>query len=119
MRYLMLIYVDEDKMQAMRDQIGQDAYTAKWMAYRGDLSKAGSLLGGEALMPASTATTMRGKDGGGTIATDGPFVETKEALGGYFVVEAANLDDAMAWAGKMPVFQTGGSVEIRPIVDFN
>ena len=119
MRYLMLIYSEESKMNAERDRVGQEAYTGTWMAYMDDLGKSGKLLGGEALQPVAMATTVRGKAGGGTLSTDGPFVETKETLGGYFMVDAANLDDAIAWASKMPVFAVEGGVEIRPIMEFD
>jgi hypothetical protein len=96
MRYLMLIYSEESKMNAERQRVGQDAYTGTWMAYMDDLGKTGKLLGGEALHPSATATTVRGKPGGGILTTDGPFVETKETLGGYFMVDAESLDDAIA-----------------------
>ena len=119
MRYLMLIYSEESKMNAERDRVGHEAYTGTWMAYMDDLGKSGRLLGGEALLPVATATTVRAKSGGGTLTTDGPFAETKETLGGYFMVDAANLDDAIAWAGKMPVFAVEGGVEIRPIMEFD
>src|SRR3954464_13339039 len=90
-----------------------------WMSYTDEFQKTGKMLGGEALMPTATATSVRGKSGGGTLTTDGPFVETKETLGGYFLIDADNLDEAMAWAGKMPIFQTDGGVEIRPIMEFD
>jgi hypothetical protein len=118
MRYLMLIYSEEARMNAERDRVGQEAYTGTWMAYMDELGKAGKLLGGEALLPVATATTVRGK-ARSVLTTDGPFVETKETLGGYFLVDAANLDDAIAWAGKMPVFAVEGGVEIRPIMEFD
>ena len=118
MRYLLLIYSEEAKMNAERDRVGQETYTGTWMSYMDDLGKAGKLLGGEALLPVATATSVRARAGGGTMTTDGPFVETKETLGGYFIVDAANLDDAIAWAGKMPVFKVDGGVEIRPIMEF-
>jgi hypothetical protein len=119
MRYLMLIYLEEAKLKAERERVGDDAYTGKWFAYRDGLGKAGKLLAGEALMPVATATTVRGKSGGGTLTTDGPFVETKETLGGYFMVDAESLDDAIGCASKMPVFQIEGGVEIRPIMEFD
>ena len=119
MRYLMLIYRDEAKMNAEREKVGAEAYTGQWMAYQAELGKTGKLLGGEALHGVAEATTVRGKSGGGTLTTDGPFVETKETLGGYFLIDAADLDEAMAWAGKMPIFQTDGGVEIRPIMEFD
>ena len=119
MRYLMLIYNEESRMNKARAKVGQEAYTGKWMAYKDDLAKTGKLLGGEALHPIAAATTVRAKASGGTMTTDGPFVETKETLGGYYIMDAANLDEAIAWASKMPIFETGGGVEIRPIIEFN
>ena len=117
MRYLMLIYGDE-AVDAARNEAQQAANMDAWMRYTDDFGKTGKMLGGEALMPVATATTVRAKAGGGTLSTDGPFVETKEALGGYYMIDAANLDEAIAWAGKMPIIASGGCVEIRPIVEF-
>jgi hypothetical protein len=119
MRYLMLIYGEEAAMNAEREKAGQDAYTGQCMAYTDELAKTGKLLGGEALHPTAAATCVRAKAGGGTLTSDGPFVETKETLGGYYIMDAANLDEAIEWAGKMPIFATGGGVEIRPISEFN
>jgi hypothetical protein len=115
----MLIYSEEARMQAEREKVGGEAYTGEWMAYTDQLGKSGKLLGGEALHPTAAATSVRAKAGGGTLTTDGPFVETKETLGGYYIIDAANLDDAIAWAAKMPIFATGGGVEIRPIMEFD
>ena len=117
MRYLMLIYGDE-AVDAARNEAEQAANMGAWMSYTEDFQKSGKMLGGEALMPVATATTVRAKAGGGTLTTDGPFVETKEALGGYYMIDAANLDEAIAWAGKMPIIASGGCVEIRPIMEF-
>src|SRR3954453_9088329 len=108
MRYLMLIYRDEDKMNAEREKVGAEAYTGQWMAYHAALGKTGKLLGGEALHGVAEATTVRGKAGGGLMTTDGAFVETTETLGGYFRIYADNLDEVMAWAAKLPIFQTDG-----------
>jgi hypothetical protein len=78
--------------------------------------KAGVLLGGEALELSNTATTVRVRDGE-RMLTDGPFAETKEQLGGYYVLEAADLDAALSLAAQIPEAQFGG-VEVRPIIDF-
>lgn len=116
MRYLALIYSDERGVAEMTpDEKG--AYVAAWMGYADEFAKSGKMLGGEALQPTLTATTVRHGNGGNLI-TDGPFAETKEQLGGYFVINADNLDEAIAWAAKMPNLPRGGSVEIRPIVEF-
>ena len=112
MRYMMLIYGGEPADAAPA------ATMDLWFKYTDDFQKSGKMLGGEALMPVATATTVRARPGGGTLTTDGPFVETKETLGGYFMIDAANLDEAIEWAGKMPIIAGGGCVEIRPIMEF-
>lgn len=118
MRYMMLIYGDE-AVDAARNESEQATNMDAWMKYTADFQATGKMLGGEALMPVATATTVRAKAGGGTLTTDGPFVETKETLGGYYMIDAANLDEAIEWAGKMPIIASGGCVEIRPIIEFN
>ena len=117
MRYLMLIY---DNEQAMAHQTPQEqAVTMEaWSKYSGELHGTGKMLGGDALQPTATATTVRAKDGK-TLVSDGPFAETKEQLGGYFVVEAKDLDEAIDWARRMPHLSAGGSVEVRPIMEFD
>ncbi len=117
MRYLALIYSDELAATKMTPE-EQGANMAAWFAYADEIRQSGKMLGGEALHPTMTATTVRYGNGGNLI-TDGPFAETKEQLGGYFVIDAANLDEAIAWASKMPHLPRGGSVEIRPIVEFD
>jgi hypothetical protein len=116
MRYLALIYSDERGTAEMTPD-EQGAYTAAWMGYADDFAKSGKMLGGEALQPTLTATTVR-QGNGGNLITDGPYAETKEQLGGYFLINADNLDEAIAWAAKMPNLTRGGSVEIRPIMEF-
>ena len=83
-----------------------------------ELSEAGAMLGGEALESVETATTVRGNPSKGYDLTDGPFAETKEVLSGFYMIEAENLDDATKWAAQAPHVQHGGSVEIRPIMEF-
>src|SRR5215203_3524441 len=115
MRYLALIYSDEQTNATMTAD-EQGANMQAWWAYSEELGKAGKTLGGEPLQPSTTATTVR-QGSNGTIISDGPFAETKEQLGGYFIFNAENLDDAIAWASKMPHLPRGGSVEIRPIME--
>jgi hypothetical protein len=86
---------------------------ADYMQYSKDLAAAGCLRGGAALQPIATATTVRVR-GGKTATTDGPFAETKEQLGGYYIIDVANLDDAIKWAAKCPGAPTG-SIEVRPV----
>ena len=115
MKYALLIHDDEEARAAAPPEAMQavmDAYDA----YSHDLEGAGVIRGGEALEPSAMATTVRGKDGS-AVTTDGPFAETKEQLGGFFLIEVENLDEAIAWAGKIPSVANGGSVEVRPIRD--
>jgi hypothetical protein len=76
----------------------------------------GAMKAGEALHPSSSATTVRVRDGR-TISTDGPFAETKEVLGGFYIVEAADLDEAIGYAARIPG-AASGSIEVRPVFDF-
>ena len=111
MRYLVLIYSEEPASpppQAQIEQIG-----AAYGAYTGMLRERGAFLGGDELQPIATATTVRVRDGK-TLITDGPFAETKEALGGYYLIEAADLDEAIELAGQCPGARWG-SIEVRPI----
>ena len=113
MRYLCLIYLDEKAHAAM----AEEEMGAMMEAYgKEELEKAGAMLGGEALQPTDTATTVQMRDGK-TLTTDGPFSETKEQLGGYFMIEAKDLDEAIARAAKIPG-AADGSVEVRPIMEF-
>jgi hypothetical protein len=113
MKYLLLIYSPESIMANMNES-EQGAYMNEWFAYTADLQATGKMLAGEALQPVATATTVRG-----SIVSDGPFAKTKEALGGFFMIEADSAQDAQAWAKKMPSVAKGGAVEVRPIMEFN
>ena len=113
MQYLLLIYEAEAKKDARSDEENGAIFDA-YMAFNKWLGPTGKLLGGDALHPTSTATTVRVRNGE-TVLTDGPFAETKEQLGGYYLIEAENLDDATAIAAKIPSAATG-SVEVRPIM---
>jgi hypothetical protein len=84
------------------------------MDFTNSIHKSGHYLGGEALQPIATATTVRVKDGK-TLTTDGPFAETREQLGGFYMVEAKDLDEAIALAARIPVVERG-CVEVRPIM---
>ncbi len=107
MQYLLMIVGTEDRLNN-----GQR--TAAWGAFTQELVGAGKIRGGERLRPAASATTLR-LSKGQPLLSDGPFAETKEQLGGYYVIEAADLDEAVTWASKMPHLEDGGGVEIRPI----
>ncbi|MGD0117234.1 MAG: YciI family protein [Candidatus Binatus sp.] len=116
MEYLLLIYnseVDGKKMSAAEQgQIYQE-----YMAFTQDITKSGKNKGGNALEQTPTATTVRVRNGK-TVVTDGPFAETKEQLGGYYLVEAKDLDEAISIAARIPGAKNG-SIEVRPIRKFN
>jgi hypothetical protein len=111
MRYLLLIYTEESDTPPPDDvrQAEMDAYAKVTR----EIHERGLFQAGEALAPTSTATTVRVRDGQ-TLTTDGPFAETKEALGGFYLIDAADLDEATEIAAKIPAAWRG-SVEIRPI----
>jgi hypothetical protein len=115
MRYLFLIYTPEQEDVAAAPE-EQEAVMAAYFAFSRAAREAGVMLGGEALEPTTTATTVRVR-GGTTLTADGPFAETKEQLGGYYMLECQNLDEAIAWAAQIPG-AARGSVEIRPLVEF-
>ena len=113
MRYALLIYTppamgepDPAELQGVMDAYG---------AFTKAAVDAGVMRGGEALQDAHTATTVRVRDGR-TMTTDGPYAETKEQFGGYYLIEATNLDEAIAWAARIPGAQLG-AVEVRPIFE--
>jgi hypothetical protein len=114
-RYLLLIAGDESRLNNLPEPEGSRRMQA-WGAFTQELIAADKMRGGERLRPATTATTLRLANGSGNrLLSDGPFAETKEQLGGFYLIEAKNLDEAVDLASKMPHLQDGGSVEIRPI----
>ncbi len=115
MKYILLIYGEEAAWADMSPEDMSRIY-AEHAAFGEALAAAGAMVGGEELKPSSTATTLRFTNSGVTM-TDGPFVETKEQLGGYYVIDVPSLDEALAWARKMPGCGAGAIVEVRPIND--
>jgi hypothetical protein len=112
MQYMLLIHSNEANMQTRsEDDIGR--MLAAYGAYAEAMSKAGVLLSGNRLQPTSSATTVRVVDGKNQVL-DGPYAETKEQLGGYFLLEVADLDAALSWAARCPG-ASHGTVEVRPI----
>jgi hypothetical protein len=113
-QYLILIYDDEAAWQSGGEQVG-----GRIMAGHEKFGQnnAAAIAGGNALQPTTTATSIRPDGTDGFTVTDGPFVETKEALGGYYVVEASDLDEAIALAKQIPV--VSGGLEVRPIMVFS
>jgi hypothetical protein len=116
MRYLCLIYDEEKKLGGM-PKSESDAFMGEYFAFTEGIRKSGHYIGGEALQPVQTATTVRIRDGR-VSTTDGPFAETKEQLGGFYLINARDLDDAIQVASKIPSARLG-SVEVRPIVEFD
>ncbi len=116
MRYLCLIYDDEKKVAAMPES-ESNVFMGEYFAFTDGIKASGHYLAGEALQPVETATTVRVRNGKvGT--TDGPFAETKEQLGGFYMIEARDLNDAIQVAARIPSAKLG-SVEVRPIVEFS
>jgi hypothetical protein len=115
MKYLCLIYDEEKKLGAM-SQTESDAFMGEYHAFTEGIRKSGHMLHGEALQPVETATTVRVRNGK-ISTTDGPFAETKEQLGGFYLIEAKDLNDAIQVAARIPSARIG-SVEVRPIMVF-
>ena len=118
-RYAALIYSDAADEGMGTPEEWAKVY-AEYTEFGEKAGAAGVIAGGEALEPTATATTIRvnGGKGGDVMTTDGPFAETKEVLGGFYLLEAANLDEALEWAAQIPG-AWHGSVEVRPCIDFS
>jgi hypothetical protein len=112
MQYLLMIYQNEAEL-AHRTPGDQTAMSKDYADFTASIAKSGHLRAGDALEASSTATTVRVRDGK-TLTTDGPFAETKEQLGGYYLVEAKDLDEAIKLAARIPGARSG-SIEVRPI----
>src|SRR3982750_3429449 len=112
MDYMLMFYQPTDDFEMRSDPARSAAYNAGWRASGQAVSAAGIVKSGDGLQPPSTATTLRIGDGKRRVQ-DGPFAESKEQLGGYFVIDVPDLDTALAWAARAPCAATGG-VEVRP-----
>ena len=115
MRYLCLIYEDEKNWGKMPKE-QSDAMMGEYFAFTEGIKKSGHYVGGEALQPTQSASTVRVRNGK-VSTTDGPFAETKEQLGGYYLINAKDLNDAIQVASKIPSSRLG-SIEVRPIMEF-
>ena len=113
MKYMLLIYSTEarEEFDALAEE-EQNAIFAEYMAIQDEPD----VLGGDQLQPTDSATTVR-EANGETLTTDGPFSETKEVLGGYYMLEADNLDRALEVAARIPAARMGGAIEVRPLVE--
>ncbi len=114
MQYLCLIYQDESELQN-RSKAELDTIYAEYLDFTEGIKKAGRFVGSNRLQPVQTAATVRVRDGN-IVATDGPFAETKEQLGGYYLIEARDLNEAIQTAARIPSARFG-SVEVRPVWD--
>ena len=112
MKYLALIYSDETAWESFSDEERAAGY-AEYTAFGEDARKAGVILGGDELAATRTATTVRVRDGQSQV-TDGPYAETKEVLGGYYLLECASMDEAVDWAARIPAVRYG-AVEVRQV----
>lgn len=112
MQYILLMYDDETVMGEYTEE-EMSAEIQQHTDLTADMQEKGVFVGGEALQPTSTATTVRFATDGKPIFTDGPFAETKERLGGYYLIDCADLDEALSWAARIP---STGLVEVRPIM---
>jgi hypothetical protein len=112
MQYLLMIYRDEAALSSANQET-VDRTMAAYAAYTDAMKKAGVYIGGNRLKPATSATTVRSSSGKTSIS-DGPFAETKEQLGGYYLIEAPDTDTALSWAARCPG-AAHGSIEVRPV----
>src|SRR2546426_10917881 len=115
-KYLCLTYDEEKKLISMLKN-ESDAFMGEYFAFTDGIKKTGHYLGGNALKPVQTATTVRVRNGK-VSTTDGPFAETKEQLGGYYLINAKDLNDAIQVAARIPSAKMG-SIEVRPIMVFS
>ena len=113
MKFMLLIHGDEQAMMA-NTKVDATGMTPEYAAYNDALIKAGAMLAGERLQPTATAASVRVRDGK-TEVLDGPYAETKEQFGGYYIIEAADVDAALDWAQKCPA-SWFGTIEVRPVV---
>jgi|RhiMetdeSRZDD1v2_1073273.scaffolds.fasta_scaffold3584006_1 hypothetical protein len=115
MQYMLLIYGDQEGWKSRSEEENGQIMQA-YMQFTKELQDSGAMVAGDALEPTQTATTVRVRNDE-TLTTDGPFAETKEQLGGYYLVDVGSIDEALEWAAKLPGARHG-SVEVRPVMVF-
>lgn len=114
MKYMLLIY-DDEKLWAEMSEAERQTIFGEYMQFSGDIRRSGNYHAGAPLQPTSTATSVRLRDGK-RLVTDGPYAETREQLGGYYLVEAKDLDEAIGLAARIPSARIG-TIEVRPVMD--
>lgn len=115
MRYMLVIIGPEGGMEDVSPE-EMKAEMDRWSAYGQELTEAGAFVAGEGLAPSTAATTIRIGEGGEQTITDGPYAESKEQVGGFYLIECENLDRALEWVKKLPA--RAGAVEVRPVMDY-
>jgi hypothetical protein len=113
-KYMLVLIGEEGGFQDASPE-DMKAEMDRWAAFGQEAVESGAFVAGEGLQESATATTVRFENGEGTV-TDGPFAETKEQVGGFYVLECKDLDEALRWAHKIPYSQ--GAVEVRPVMDY-
>ena len=113
MQYMLLIYNEPNGWTSLSDA-ERGAIFADYGTFTQELQDSGKLVAGDALQPVDTATSVRVRNGD-TLTTDGPFAETKEVLGGYYLIDVQTIDEALEWGAKVPGAQYG-TIEVRPVV---
>jgi hypothetical protein len=116
MRYMLMIYGNEADRPVPGTPQAEKIF-GEYFAYGEEVTKAGVFKAGDALLPSGTATTVRVRDGK-SLTTDGPFAETKEQLGGFYILDCKDLDEALKWAAKIPDARIG-AIEVRPLMEFS
>lgn len=114
MQYMLMFYQNPEAFAARNDPAQAPAYWGAWMSYVGAIQASGVVVSGAGLQPPATGTTVRLK-GEQRLVQDGPFADTKEQLGGFFVIDVPDLDTALAWAARSPA-ATDAAVEVRPVL---
>jgi hypothetical protein len=115
MKFMLLLWGEEGQWEGMSEEDAA-AEMGRWNDYTNQLVAAGAMVSGEGLQPSATSRTLR-LTGGERTVTDGPFAETKEQLGGFYVIECASFDEALDWAAKVPSAEHGPT-EVRPVIDY-
>lgn len=117
MQYMLMIFEDEAIMNRNVEAKGFEAYMAPWFSYSEEMREAGVMVDGNPLQEGAKATTVSVRNGKRTIH-DGPFIDSKEQLGGYYIIDVTDLDEAIKWAEKCPASKDG-HIELRPIADLS
>jgi hypothetical protein len=115
MKYVLALISEEGGMEDASPE-EMKAVMDRWDTYTRESVDNGAFIAGEALQPSGTATTVKIKEGEDPVVTDGPFAESKEQIGGFYLLECQDMDEALEWAKKVPI--RGGAIEVRPVMDY-